>query len=327
MLWHDHSREAHKGIKSDKFVLYNSTLFTPDSGLSYAASQATKQGHVAWRSAEHKLQNQTNIVEELEASLGIEMRWTPQSTKYQDILEYAWRRQFIHAVEDLEGLVVQQLFELSKANLSLMGKLFLLLDAMYKWFLGYKLCKQISKAIVKRSAAIQSALEKYNKLAVKQHPPQPTLQYNEVTSYVSLGNFNLLKHSQHDVLAKPWVSPTHREMIVKYFKLLRAREEIERLNVEIPRLHAWVDAEDLEMQKCITRLQSSAPLLAAEISAVCRWQQWVNDLHHTRLAQIYNLTHYDGPIHVEVLEEVEDDVQDKGDEAIRFEACMERMDL
>jgi len=40
-----------------------------------------------------------------------------------DILEYAKRRQFIHAIEDLEGLIVQHLFELSKANLSLTGQL------------------------------------------------------------------------------------------------------------------------------------------------------------------------------------------------------------
>jgi len=102
--------------------LYSSTSFTPDSGLSHVASQATKQGHAARRSAERKLQSQTNIVEELEASLGIEMRWTPQSAKYQEVLEYARRCQFIRTVEDLEGLVVQRLFELSKANLSSTGK-------------------------------------------------------------------------------------------------------------------------------------------------------------------------------------------------------------
>ena len=102
-----------------------------DSGLNYAASQATKQGHAAQRSAEHKLQNHTNVVKELEASLGIETRWTPRSTKYQEILKYARRRQFICAIEDLEGLVVQRLFKLSKANLSSMGQFFCLLDAKY----------------------------------------------------------------------------------------------------------------------------------------------------------------------------------------------------
>jgi hypothetical protein len=40
---------------------------------------------------------------------------------------------------------------------------------------------------------------------------------------------------------------------------------------------------------------------------------------------IYGLTHYDGPIHVEASDEVEGDVDDKGDEDIRFEACIEQM--
>jgi len=153
------------------------------------------------------------------------------------------------------------------------------------------------------------------------------LQYNEVTLYASLGDFDLLKHSRHDVLVKPWANPTHREMAVKYFKLLRAHEEIVRLNIEIPRLQAWVDTEDSEIQRCATRLQSTAPLLAAEISEVHKWQQRVNDVHHTRLMHIYSLSHYNGPIHVELLDDVEDDVQDEGgDNAIQFEAYMEGMD-
>ena len=152
------------------------------------------------------------------------------------------------------------------------------------------------------------------------------LQYNEVTSYASLGDFDLLKHSWHDVLIKPWANPTHREMAVKYFKLLRVHEEIMRLNIEIPRLQAWVDTEDSELQKCATRLWSAAPLLAAEISEVHKRQQWVNDVHHTRLAHIYGLSHYDGPIHVELSDEVEDDVEDEGgNDAIQFEAYMEGM--
>jgi len=64
-----------------------------------------------------------NVVEELEASLDIEVRWMPQSARYQDILEYTKRRQFIRAIKDLEGLIVQRLFELSKANLLSTGQL------------------------------------------------------------------------------------------------------------------------------------------------------------------------------------------------------------
>jgi len=90
-----------------------------------------------------------------------------------------------------------------------------------------------------------------------------------------------------------------------------------RLNVEIPRLQAWVDTENLEMEKCVTRLRSTTPLLAAEMSEVCKRQKRVNDVHCSRLAHIYNLTHYNGPIHAELSDEVEDNVEDEGgDEAI-----------
>ena len=101
--------------------------------------------------------------------------------------------------------------------------------------------------------------------------------------------------------------------MIKYFKLLRAREEIARLNVEIPRLQVWVDTEDSEMKKCTTQLQTIALLLAAEISEVHRRRQQVNDIHHTRLVRIYSLIHYDGPIHVEASDEVEDSVEEEGD--------------
>ena len=42
--------------------------------------------------------------------------------EYVQMLEYSQQRQFIRAVEELENLVVQRLFELSKANLASTGK-------------------------------------------------------------------------------------------------------------------------------------------------------------------------------------------------------------
>ena len=87
------------------------------------------------------------------------------------------------------------------------------------------------------------------------------LQYNEVLSYATLSDFDLLKHSRHDVLARPWSNTMHRQMAVKYFKLLRAHEEINRLNVEIRRLQAWVDNETTEIKRIATEIsaQNSVP--------------------------------------------------------------------
>ena len=77
------------------------------------------------------------------------------------------------------------------------------------------------------------ALDKYNAMAPLQHPPHPTLDYAEVASYSLLGDFELLKHSRMEILQKPWSVPANQEVADKYFKILGARMEIHRLNIEI----------------------------------------------------------------------------------------------
>jgi hypothetical protein len=104
--------------------------------------------------------------------------------------------------------------------------------------------KYISKAITHCSAAIRSALEKYNALTPIQHPPRPVLNYSEVVGYASLGEFSLLKYSCYDVLAKSWTIPKNRDMATKYFKITWAHEEILWLNVEIQWLAHWIDHDD-----------------------------------------------------------------------------------
>ncbi|KIK80743.1 hypothetical protein PAXRUDRAFT_36097 [Paxillus rubicundulus Ve08.2h10] len=212
-------------------------------------------------------------------------------------------RQFIRTVKDLESLVVQRLFEPSKANLA---------------STGYKLRKQISKAIVKRSAAIRTALEKYNKLAPLQTPPRPILQYNDIVSYAVLAEFDLIKYSRHDVLAKPWSNPTHREMAIKYLKVLRAEEEIVRLNVEIHRLQTWVNDEDAHIKAAASRLEVTNPL-AAEIWGLYHRQRRVNDVHRSRLAGIYKLKGYSGFVYNGT--EEDGDVSDVEEEELGEEAA------
>ncbi|KIM57629.1 hypothetical protein SCLCIDRAFT_57162, partial [Scleroderma citrinum Foug A] len=256
-------RHALQSSRDDNFLSYSQSSFTPGS-------------------AERRVRSQQDRVEDLEDQLGIEPtdRWATDRREYVEMLEYSRQRQFIRAVEELENLVVQHLFELSKANLAST--------------VGYKLRRQISKAIVRRSAAVRNALERYNKLAVKQSPPRPTLQYSEVLSYATLGNFDLLKHSRHEVLARPWSNTMHRQMAVKYFKLLRAHEEITQLNVEVRRLQAWVDSETTEIKQITTELSAQNPPLSAELQVLFHRQLRVNNQHQLRLQRIYDLEGYSG---------------------------------
>ncbi|KAG1772867.1 hypothetical protein EV702DRAFT_976415, partial [Suillus placidus] len=113
------------------------------------------------------------------------------------------------------------------------------------------------------SGAIRTALEKYNNLAPLQVPPRPTLDYVDIIGYASLGEFELLKYSHHNVMTKPWTVPENREMAVKFFKVLRSHEEIIRLNVEIGRLGAWIQFEDQQMLSAIDSLQDEGSMMLA----------------------------------------------------------------
>ncbi|KAG1812026.1 hypothetical protein EV424DRAFT_1473620 [Suillus variegatus] len=288
---------------NNQFVSYTPSSFRPDSGLSQDALHATKQGHAVRRATERRLQVQISVVEDIEDRMGVVTRWSPQSRKYIDSLEYSQKRRFIRAVEDLEGLVVQHMFELSKANLA---------------STGYKLWKQISKAIVK-------PLDKYNKLAVSQNPQRPTLQYSEVMSYAALGEFEILKCSRYDILAKPWSNGTHREMANKYFKIIRAQKEITRLN-------AWVDTEDSDIERMATELDSTDTLLAAELRLLFNRQCRINDVHRNHLACIYSLPGYTGSIPLQVNavvtgseNEEECDLMLEGEQLAWFESCIQQI--
>ncbi|KAG1844074.1 hypothetical protein DFJ58DRAFT_853373 [Suillus subalutaceus] len=249
-------------------------------------------------------------VEELEklhvAEHDITECWTPMHHEYTPALEYSRERQFVQIVEELEGLVIQCLFELSKANLA---------------GIGYKMRKYISKAITCCSATIHNVLEKYNKLAPLQIPPRPILDYAEVVGYATLSEFTLLKYSHHNFLAKPWAVPETREMSAKYFKLVRSR-----------RLDAWVEYDDKKMLEVIEMLVTDDPssLLAAELRKQYSVRHCINNVHRCCLHKIRQLKGYSSPILVtqyDVTEEGQDDEgsgdlkenDELGDEASHFE--------
>ncbi|KAI0038768.1 hypothetical protein FA95DRAFT_1449808, partial [Auriscalpium vulgare] len=258
-----------------------------DEGVLKKAGKAAKEAER--RAAVAKLSLAQNVVADLERRLGLAETWTPDTPEYQRILGILQRTQFDKAVDQLEGLVVQRLFELAKANISGTGELLHLL------FL-HGLANHISHAITRRSAAVRTALNAYNRLAPKQQPPRRIIQYDEVANYGWLGEFDLLKESRHDVLDKPWAQSANREVLTKYFKVHRAREEILRLNVEIPRLHAWLEAERVQYEKAEDSARAEDPRFADYLRHLHERRNVINDRHLRRLHQIYSLAGYTGPV-------------------------------
>lgn len=61
------------------------------------------------------------VVADLEAKLQLTEPWTDNHPEYRVTLDYLQQRDYHRALDKLQRLVVQRLFELSKANLSGMG--------------------------------------------------------------------------------------------------------------------------------------------------------------------------------------------------------------
>ncbi|KAI5985604.1 hypothetical protein EDD15DRAFT_2390125 [Pisolithus albus] len=322
------SKEQPEDIEQAMYVEALQTLeaahpahFTSNGSLQRESHAQTKARAAQFRAAYSKLNLQMNAVADIECRMGIAERWKPSDESYRKANDFLTNRKFIRAVETLEGLVVQRLFELAKANVA--GT-------------GYKLRQHISKAITRRSSAICSALAKYNELAPLQSPPREPIEFSEIASYGWLGEFDLLKYSREDILHQPWASKANRTTATKYFKVARAREEITCLNVEVKRLHAWVDFEDAQFRSVIDALQNTNPPLSREV--LRQYEQWhrINNAHRIRLTSIYELPGYTGEEWVSVGDERGVDIElstttvispDEDDtlcdEANRLDTCFE----
>jgi hypothetical protein len=154
--------------------------------------------------------------------------------------------------------------------------------------------KHIAQALSRRCTAIRNAIERYNELAPLQRPPRPRLMYSEVVDYCTFSEFEILKHSEHDVLSKDWAILANRQAANKFFKVERAKEEVRRCNVEVARLQAWVDAEDMVMSRAVATHEGSDPAFAAHLRVLQMQRRHVNDHLRSRLDQIYKLPGYSG---------------------------------
>jgi len=71
-----------------------------------------------------------HAVADLEAKLNIECTWTEYDLEYHEVEKYLRQREFHRALDHVQQLVVQRLFEMSKANIAGMGKLSIVYSTM-----------------------------------------------------------------------------------------------------------------------------------------------------------------------------------------------------
>ncbi|KAJ6525515.1 hypothetical protein DFH09DRAFT_1095569 [Mycena vulgaris] len=141
---------------------------------------------------------------------------------------------------------------------------------------GYKLRKHIVKALQARSKAMKNAIASYNQVA------------EEVVEYGFLADFDLLREGREDIRGELWAQPAGQAAMDQHYKLLRAEEELVRLNLEIRRLtHMADEAVFLRCEELRLREEGSAAL--AHQVALYRMQRGCFDaLHMERLGKLRN---------------------------------------
>ncbi|KAJ7439623.1 hypothetical protein B0H11DRAFT_1751794 [Mycena galericulata] len=212
--------------------------------VTSAESTASK---VVRRHAAENVDKALEAVQELETKLEIEVRWLPSSPEWDAAAMLVSTQRYRLAIDRLERLVIQRMFELTKMNLSQTG---------------YKLRRHIAKALQARSQAIRTALKSYNAAAAALQPPGRSLKWDQVVEYAFLADFDLLRNEGEVTTIRAWATPAARLLLDSYFKIERAGEEINRCNVEITRVITYIRDERDFLIRIATELDSTDPTLA-----------------------------------------------------------------
>lgn len=162
--------------------------------------------------------------------------------------------------------------------------------------LGYKLRRHIGNSLKARSKAVRTALEKYNAAAAALVPPRPELTWDSVVEYAFLSDFDLLADTREDVRQRTWAKPASRKIMDQYFKMQRAREEIQRLNVEIRRFATYIRDEEAVLLERETALVVPDPPLAVQLRIRRLKIVRSNDLHIRRLVKLTSNPGFTGTI-------------------------------
>jgi hypothetical protein len=276
-----------------QFVPYDSHSST----RQYAAHAAkTRKLETDRRHLSELRDNLLREVNEMEVAMGIMRRWETTDDKYIEMTKYLAARKYHRALDELQRLVVQRLFELHKLNLAQTGR------NIYPFFdihlltimTGYKARTHIAKSLQKRCKAIQNAVREYNAAALSLDPPRPTVDWSAVSHYHFIEEFSLLRDTHQDIRSKPWAQPVIREMMKRAQRIARAHEEVIRCNVELQRLQTWIRDEDTVFTTVLEQLKSGGQPIYYPVMDFCTRRRRVNMEILLRIMQTQALEGFTG---------------------------------
>ncbi|KAI0257915.1 hypothetical protein BC834DRAFT_848214 [Gloeopeniophorella convolvens] len=141
----------------------------------------------------------------------------------------------------------------------------------------------INKSLKTRCKAIQQALKKFNEAAKDLGWLQ--LDWKDISSYKSLAEFELLRECRDDIWQQPWADSANRQAALYALKIESAKEERECLNIEMK-------TKESLFATTIVQLGEDQSALTIEIQDLLSRCSWQNELHCSRILQIYWLSHF-----------------------------------
>ncbi|KAF8344863.1 hypothetical protein F5887DRAFT_1061987 [Amanita rubescens] len=246
---------------------YLSNLKKPDPVIGMKKEYARYRVEVS----SGQVQNAEALATLYEVMLGIPVRWTADNAEYKQYYKENVETSFRESVDQLERLVVMRISEVTKLNQA---------------GLGVKLREHIVGALSRRSESVRKAISRYNEQAALLGGLTPTVTWQEISKYTFV--------ARSDIRQEKWVQKANHDAGIKYFKLCRAREEIQRLNVEVRRLLTWIHDEGEHMERVIKQLSDSEPLLADALRKKWVLRSSVNMIHLQRLKNLQNEDYYTG---------------------------------
>lgn len=117
-----------------------------------------------------------------------------------------------------------------------------------------------------------------------------------MVEYAFLADFDLLRDTREDVNEKPWAKTNARATMDQHFKILRAQEEITRLNVEIRRLVTYIHDEEGFLKRKEDEFEADDPHLAHQILLYRLERGRFNDQHMARLRVLSRIEGFTGSL-------------------------------
>ncbi|QRW09387.1 hypothetical protein RhiLY_08386 [Ceratobasidium sp. AG-Ba] len=218
-------------------------------------------------------------VAKLEVDNNVSERWQPMSAEWINAHALLNNQEFYKCLDELEQLLVRRVIERSKANMP--GT-------------GYQMRMNVNKSITSRSKPIKRLIKRFNAIAAAMSPPVPQISWDEVSDVSVLSDLHILRGSQRGIYMQPWTLPLNRQAVNQYHRLLRAEEEIARLNIEIRRLATFISDEESSLPLAVEKIRNANSALGwfAERTMVHRLA--TNQLLWNELELIKQLPEYSG---------------------------------